>query len=73
MIDGKKTTYFDDYGVVYKRDLTPLVSAVSPKYGTVVGGTKLTIKGTGFSTDPALVKVTIDGFECAVDKLITSS
>jgi len=61
------------YSVDYKKSLTPLISEVSPKYGTVVGGTTLTIKGTGFPTDPSKAKVTIDGFDCVVGKVITAT
>uniref|UniRef100_A0A8C2XFR8 PKHD1 like 1, tandem duplicate 2 n=1 Tax=Cyclopterus lumpus TaxID=8103 RepID=A0A8C2XFR8_CYCLU len=46
--------------------LTPLITEVSPRRGGTAGGTRLTISGSGFSTDINEVNVTIAGSVCDV-------
>nr|XP_061786823.1 fibrocystin-L-like [Nerophis lumbriciformis] len=53
-------------GFTYKSQLTPVISEVSPRRGGTAGGTWLTIVGSGFSTDPSEVNVTIAGSVCDV-------
>uniref|UniRef100_A0A667XGZ1 PKHD1 like 1, tandem duplicate 2 n=1 Tax=Myripristis murdjan TaxID=586833 RepID=A0A667XGZ1_9TELE len=50
-------------GFTYKSQLTPLISEVSPRRGGTAGGTRLTISGSGFSSE---VSVTIAGSVCDV-------
>lgn len=45
---------------------TPLLTSLSPKYGTVLGGTNVTFVGTGFSSTTSEYTVTIDGIDCPV-------
>jgi len=59
--------------IVYSNTLTPLLTAVSPRFGTVVGGTEVTFTGTNFVTDISLYKITIDGIDCPVSAASTSS
>jgi len=34
--------------VEYQGELTPLLSSISPRYGSVLGGDEITLTGTGF-------------------------
>uniref|UniRef100_A0A8D0AIF4 PKHD1 like 1 n=1 Tax=Sander lucioperca TaxID=283035 RepID=A0A8D0AIF4_SANLU len=53
-------------GYTYKSQLTPVIMDVSPRRGGTAGGTRLTITGSGFSTDMNDVNVTISGSVCDV-------
>jgi hypothetical protein len=50
--------------VTYTSATTPLLEAISPRHGTVVGGDDVTFTGTGFSSDITDYKITIDGIDC---------
>lgn len=47
----------------FREDHTPVVTAVSPRYGSIAGGETLTITGTYLNTGSISIK--IDGIECA--------
>ncbi|XP_029369318.1 PKHD1 like 1, tandem duplicate 1 isoform X2 [Echeneis naucrates] len=53
-------------GFTYKAQLTPVISEVSPRRGGTAGGTRLTIGGSGFSTNMNEVHVMIAGSVCDV-------
>ncbi|XP_060949378.1 PKHD1 like 1, tandem duplicate 1 [Limanda limanda] len=53
-------------GFTYKSQLTPQITEVSPRRGGTAGGTRLTISGSGFSTNVNEVNVTIAGSVCDV-------
>ncbi|KAI3358131.1 hypothetical protein L3Q82_003134 [Scortum barcoo] len=53
-------------GFTYKSQLTPVIIEVSPRRGGTAGGTRLTITGSGFSTDMNEVNVTIADSVCDV-------
>ncbi|XP_076610974.1 PKHD1 like 1, tandem duplicate 1 [Chaetodon auriga] len=53
-------------GFTYKSEMTPVIAEVSPRRGGTAGGTRLTISGSGFSTDMSEVNVTIAGSVCDV-------
>uniref|UniRef100_G3NDK3 PKHD1 like 1 n=1 Tax=Gasterosteus aculeatus aculeatus TaxID=481459 RepID=G3NDK3_GASAC len=53
-------------GYAYKSQLTPVITEVSPRRGGTAGGTRLTISGSGFSSDINEVNVTIAGSVCDV-------
>ncbi|XP_030002867.1 PKHD1 like 1, tandem duplicate 2 [Sphaeramia orbicularis] len=53
-------------GFTYKSQLTPVITGVSPRRGGTAGGTRLTISGSGFSTNMNEVNVTIAGSVCDV-------
>ncbi|XP_054620387.1 fibrocystin-L-like isoform X2 [Dunckerocampus dactyliophorus] len=53
-------------GFTYKSQLTPAITEVLPRRGGTAGGTRLTISGSGFSTDLSEVNVTIAGSVCDV-------
>ncbi|XP_040908783.1 LOW QUALITY PROTEIN: PKHD1 like 1, tandem duplicate 1 [Toxotes jaculatrix] len=53
-------------GFTYKSQLTPVITEVSPRRGGTAGGTRLTIAGSGFSTNMNEVNVTIAGSVCDV-------
>ena len=37
--------------VKYKGDMTPTINSISPRFGTVVGGTSVTFTGINFVSD----------------------
>ena len=49
--------------VWYKKDATPVVNEVSPKYHNTNGGKELIIKGQRFANT---AKVLVDGVDCPV-------
>uniref|UniRef100_A0A3B4Y513 PKHD1 like 1, tandem duplicate 2 n=1 Tax=Seriola lalandi dorsalis TaxID=1841481 RepID=A0A3B4Y513_SERLL len=53
-------------GFTYRSQLTPVIWAVSPGRGGTAGGTRLTISGSGFSTNMNDLNVTIAGSVCDV-------
>jgi hypothetical protein len=46
--------------------LTPKLDSISPRFGTVTGGTVVTFSGSGFSSVPTENSITIDGIDCPV-------
>ncbi|XP_062266639.1 PKHD1 like 1, tandem duplicate 1 [Platichthys flesus] len=56
-------------GFTYKSQLTPGITEVSPRRGGTAGGTRLTITGSGFSTNVNEVNVTIAGSVCDVQSV----
>ncbi|XP_051526679.1 fibrocystin-L-like [Myxocyprinus asiaticus] len=50
----------------YKSSLTPVITGVTPRRGGTAGGTRLTVTGSGFSTNVNEVTVTIAGSVCDV-------
>jgi hypothetical protein len=59
--------------VKYMGSKTPLLTAISPRFGTVVGGTSVTFTGTGFVTDQSKISIVIDGINCPVTGATTTS
>ena len=47
--------------------MTPLLTAISPRFGTVTGGTQITFTGTGFSSVMTDNTIVIDGIPCVID------
>lgn len=71
IFDGVTTSTFAN-SITYSLAQTPIVTAVSPKVGSVSGGELITITGTKFSIGTP--KIVIDGVECAVvNSSITST
>lgn len=70
--NGVQTTAFTQ-NVNYESSLTPLVTNISPRYASPVGGTDITITGSGFGTDASAVTVVIDGVTCSVQGVTDTS
>ncbi|XP_044514196.1 fibrocystin-L [Gracilinanus agilis] len=51
----------------YMASLTPVITEVTPRRGGTEGGTRLTIKGSGFSSNMEDVHITIGQTECDVE------
>ncbi|XP_013405337.2 fibrocystin-L [Lingula anatina] len=51
----------------YDGSLTPTVDSVEPLRGGTGGGTRITIRGTGFSTNPGENTVSLAGTKCVVE------
>ena len=59
--------------VTYSGALTPLLTAMNPRYGTVTGGTSVTFTGNNFSQDTTKYTILIDGRTCTVTAATTTS
>lgn len=59
--------------VTYSGTLTPLLTGMTPRYGTVTGGTSVTFAGTGFSTDTTKYNIIIDKRTCTVTAATATS
>lgn len=59
--------------VKFDGSITPLLTAVNPRYGTVTGGDLVTFSGVGFSTNTADYTITLDGINCPVTAASSTS
>ena len=59
--------------VNYQDSATTKVTEISPRYGTFKGGDVVTITGEGFSATTSETKVLIDGIECTVSAVNSTS
>jgi len=59
--------------VTYSGALTPLLTAMNPRFGTVTGGTSVTFTGTSFSTDTSKYTIIIDKRTCTVTAATATS
>ena len=59
--------------VTYLTFQTALLTSISPRFGTVKGGTAVTFTGTNFVTNTALYTITIDGINCPVTAATTTT
>jgi hypothetical protein len=59
--------------MTYSNTLTPLLTAVNPRYGTVTGGTSVTFTGVNFSDDTSKYNILIDKRTCSVTAATTTS
>lgn len=50
----------------YLDQVTPVIDSLSPRYGSVEGGTEITFKGSNLYSDPSAYAIIIDGISCAV-------
>lgn len=53
--------------------LTPSLTSVSPRYGTVVGGDSVTFAGSQMSSDTSKYTILIDGIVCDPTAATTTS
>lgn len=58
--------------VNYKDSLTPLLTSISPRFGTVKGGESVTFSGLNFVSDITKYSINIDGRPCAVNSATTT-
>lgn len=59
--------------VKYDGAITAKLDAISPRFGTVKGGTEVTFTGTGFSSTITDYEIIIDGINCPVSKATATS
>jgi len=69
MVDGKAT---DLSPVSFANTHTPVLTSMSTRFGSVLGGESVTFTGTGFS-DSAVTTVTIDNRSCSVTAKTTTA
>lgn len=67
-VDGVTT---DLNPVIFDDALTPVLTSMSDRYGSVLGGETITFYGTGFSST-ATTTVSIDNRDCAVSSTTTT-
>jgi len=65
VVQGKENAVANK--VQFKNTLTPLLTAISPRFGTVTGGTLVTFTGTGFSAVKTENTIIIDEVPCVVE------
>jgi hypothetical protein len=53
--------------------MTPNLESISPRYGSVEGGTEVTFTGEDFVTDTSLYTITLDGIDCPVSAATKTS
>lgn len=58
---------------MFKGTLTPLLTAILPRYGTVTGGTVVTFTGTGFSSVISENSIVIDEVPCVITAATATS
>lgn len=71
-IDKTKSSTFSNT-VTYQKTLTPILTKVSPRYGSVTGGETVTFTGTGFSATTSDYTIIIDTIACSVTAASTTS
>jgi len=59
--------------VTYDATKTALLTAMSPRFGPVTGGTVLTFTGTNFVADTSKYIIIIDGRDCPVSAATTTT
>lgn len=59
--------------VEYMGTLTTNLLSISPRYGTVEGGTEVTFSGENFPTDTSVYVITLDGINCPVSAATSTS
>jgi hypothetical protein len=59
--------------IKYKGTMTPTINSISPRFGTVTGGSDVTFTGINFVTDISKYSVVIDGIACTVSAATTTS
>lgn len=59
--------------VTYSGTQTARLDSISPRYGTVTGGTVVTYTGVNFNADTSVYNITIDGVNCPVSAATTTS
>ena len=52
--------------IVYDLTVTPYIESISPRWGTVEGGTEVTFSGARLSTVPSDYSILLDGIACEV-------
>jgi hypothetical protein len=57
----------------YQATLTPLLTSLQPRFGTVKGGTSITFTGTSFVSDITKYTILIDGISCTPTAATTTS
>lgn len=72
MNDGITTATYSNI-VEYRVDATPIVTLITPKNGNPIGNYQITITGTGFSTDPNQISISIDGISCQLQGTPTAT
>mmetsp|Transcript_20884 Transcript_20884/g.32246 ORF Transcript_20884/g.32246 Transcript_20884/m.32246 type:complete len:613 (+) Transcript_20884:4414-6252(+) len=59
--------------VSFKGSITPALTKVEPRFGSVVGGDDIVFTGVNFPTDHTKITVVIDGIDCPVSGSTTTT
>jgi hypothetical protein len=71
IIGGEEASELND--VEYLGSFTSSLSSITPRFGGVVGGDEVTFTGSFPSTTASLYSITIDGIDCPVSDVTTST
>jgi len=52
--------------ITYDGALTPKITKITPRYGSVVGGDVITFDGENFNTNMASISIVLDGKICDI-------
>ena len=63
------TVTTDKTPISYKAADTPIVSKITPDFGTVIGNENIAIDGLNFGTDKSVVEVLIDNISCEISSV----
>lgn len=63
ILEGEEPVVFDN-AVVFDGALTPLLTSIEPRFGSVLGGEIVTFTGTNFNSDHTKYTIKIDGVVC---------
>jgi hypothetical protein len=72
VLAGQEPVEFTN-AVTFRGDATPLLSSISPRFGTRLGGDVVTFTGTQFDTDHTKYTILIDGVACVASAATTTS
>jgi hypothetical protein len=56
----------------FDAEIPPRITAVTPRIGSLAGGTDLTIAGTGFGSDASALSIDVAGLPCDVTQIQTT-
>ena len=62
-MEGEEAIEFDT-AVVFDGALTPLLTSIEPRFGSVLGGELVTFTGINFNSDHTKYTIKIDGVKC---------
>jgi hypothetical protein len=73
VINSQTPILLSSNSVTYTSTLTPLLQAITPRYGNVKGGELVTFSGTGFDSDITKYTILIDGRACSAQSANSTS
>jgi hypothetical protein len=63
ILEGEEAVLFEN-SVIFDGALTPLLTSIEPRFGSILGGELVKFTGTNFDSDHTKYTILIDGVEC---------